>query len=184
MAVKQKPLNGEFYLREGIDVDKRRLTIDSEIDEYSTGMYIRAITMMLDKNMKDPIFIDIACPGGDVYQGLRIYDLLESCPCPIKITGTGLVASMAFIVYLAGDERRATERATFMNHYASDVLFGNIEDLKIGAKELERLEEICFNILEAKTKKKKRFWKSATKKGDGYYNKKQCLDLGVVTHVE
>lgn len=178
--------NLKYWIENGIDIEKRRISLDVEIDPYSIGLITRAIRRMVDSSWEKPIDIYINSYGGSIYDGLALYDVLESCECTtIRTHAEGKVMSIALILFLAGDERYAGPRATFMNHEGSDELGTlNLKEIKVNTKELERLENICLDILAERTKKTKNWWKKETEDRTRYYNKKQALELGIITSEE
>ena len=176
--------NTKFFIENGIDIDKRRIMIDEDITDISVGYAIRAIFKMIDADPIRPIDIYISSYGGSIYDGLALYDVLRaSNSVMIRTHAIGKVMSMGFIIYLAGDERYAYPRTTFMNHAGYDQIEGKPFELKIGLKESERLENVCTDILVERTnKKEKTFWKRALEYKDIYSNVDEMIELGIVTH--
>ena len=175
--------NTKYWIEYGIDIEKRRIELDEDVDSYSIGWITRAIRRMVDASWDKPIDIFINSYGGSIYDGLRLYDILESCEyTPIRMHAEGKVMSIAFILFLAGDERYASPRTTFMNHQGGeDPGFLNLKEAKINVRELDRLENVCLDILADRTNKTKAWWKKATEEKTTYYNKEQALNLGILT---
>lgn len=102
---------------------------------------------------KKPIWIILHSPGGDVFSGLAVYDLLKAIAeqgVGVNIIGSGLIASMAVCVMQAGTKRYAFPHAQFVVHQAS--LTGDGEPLEVNqmmenAKELERINGIVLKII-------------------------------------
>lgn len=172
--------NTVYWVEYGIDIDKRRIMLDENVDSYSTGWIVRAIYKMLENDSKKPIDLIINSYGGSVYDGLGLYDVLEACPCPIRTYAQGKVMSMGLVVFLAGDERYASTRATFMTHEISGYGYGKVSELKIELQETERLEKVILDILEEKTAKDKKWWKRFEKAADRYLDADGARVLGIV----
>jgi ATP-dependent protease ClpP protease subunit len=67
--------------------------------------------------------------GGYVDVGFDIHDYLRSLKLPIKTIGVGLVASIATVIFMAGDERVLKEGTQFMIHLPSGAVEGNSEEI-------------------------------------------------------
>ena len=57
--------------------------------------------------------------GGSVYEGMAIYGALKNDPRPIKTTVLGIGASIASVIFMAGDEREIGEGSQLMIHNLS-----------------------------------------------------------------
>ena len=93
----------------------RTIYFFDEINESSACEAIRIIDKLEYDNKKD-IRIVINSGGGNCYDGLALYDRIRQSGCNILTLGTGLVVSMALIIFLAGDERELTENARLLVH--------------------------------------------------------------------
>lgn len=180
-------LDGFRYWAEmGIDVEKRRIMLDEDVCEYNTGLIIRALRRMVDDNLDDPIDFYINTYGGSVYDGLALYDVLESLGQYVKIRthALGKIMSMGLILYLSGNERYSSPRSTFMAHTISSGVIGKAFEMDIENTEVKRLEDELLDILAQRTRLKKSWWKKQIKYEDCFYNKDRALELGIVTNEE
>ena len=132
----------------------------------------------LEKESKKEIMIKICSSGGYVYSGFALYDRIRQSVCQINTIGTGIVASMALIIYLAGDYRSIEENATLLNHQACDEIEGRIEDLKIAMKETERIEQRVVEIIACHTGLTERKIINDIQKGDNYIKPERAVDEG------
>jgi len=169
----------EFYIQHGIDVEKRRITLDEEVDEYSIGWAFRGMQIMLDKS-EDPIDIYISSFGGSVYDGLSLIGFIRRCPALVRTHAMGKIMSMAFLIYLAGHERYSDEFSTFMNHSISSMAWGKLHEMETEVNECKRLEELSLGLLEEYTFKDKKWWKRQSKYEDKYFDKTKAVELGIV----
>ena len=103
---------------------------------------------------KIPMWILLNSPGGDIIQGLAVYDLIKAIAgqgWEINIIGLGQVASMAVCIMQAGTKRYALSNTQFTIHQAS--LFSEAEDrvevnkMVEDTKELKRLNHIILKII-------------------------------------
>lgn len=78
------------------------------------------------KNIKaETINLRINSPGGEVFDGLAIFNELVDHPATINVSVTGIAASIAGIIAMAGDHIEIAENAFFMVHNASGLAFGD-----------------------------------------------------------
>lgn len=90
----------------------------------------------------DVINVYIDSYGGLVSEGWAIYNELRRHPAKIRTYGTGFVASAALYPFMAGDERYAMVPSAYFFHLMISGGFGNAEELRKAAEELEKLGEI------------------------------------------
>lgn len=77
----------------------------------------------------DILKIRINSDGGDVYQGFAIFQALALCPATKEITVMGLAASMASVIFMAGDRRIMPANATLMIHNPVGEIVGESEEI-------------------------------------------------------
>lgn len=149
-------------------------------EEVSNQSVCRAIIHMdeLEKESQKPIHFVINSNGGDIYSGLALYDRVRRSTCEVHTVGTGFVASMAVIVFLAGDKRYITETCTLLNHQGSTEIYGKVNDIKIEFEETNRVEEICTEIIASHTGLPIRKIKNDIKIGDDYINPERAVAEG------
>jgi ATP-dependent Clp protease protease subunit len=172
--------NTKFYIEYGIDIDSRKVMLDEDVDEYSVGWIIRGIEKMLEIDNEKEINITINSYGGYVYDGLALYDFIESLPVNVKTHGTGKIMSCGLIIFLAGDERTCSKRAKFMAHSISGGIAGKLYEMKIDTKETEELHKELLQILADKTNKTYAWWKKEIEYKDRYYNQEQAKKLAII----
>lgn len=74
---------------------------------------------ILESINKEPIFIIMNNPGGDVNHGLAIYDAIKACDSHVTIKVFGRAMSMGSIILQAADERIMSPNASQMIHYGA-----------------------------------------------------------------
>lgn len=113
-------------------------------------MYLDATGSLDDK----PLTVILNSPGGNVDDGLAIYDTLRMLVAKgrrVDIIGAGLVASMATVIMQAGTRRLSFPHTQFLVHQASKIIgfFGSseISHVQEEVKELERLNNIVLKVI-------------------------------------
>lgn len=147
---------------------------------------IRFIDLLEASGEYDKIIFKLNSGGGSIYDGLCLYDRLRECKLDIVMVGTGLVGSMAFVVYLAGDMRYCSENVRFLNHQAKAGFDGKDlteAQIKIEAEETKVLETIGVNIIASRTLLTPKVIKNSIKLGDKYIGAKDALSMGIVHEI-
>ena len=131
-----------------------------------------------------PISLYLSTPGGNVYDGLALYDTIESSTTPVEIICSGKVMSMGIIVCLASSIRKALRSTTFMIHQVSGMIFGTLQDMKESVEETNRLNEIIFDIIVKKSKvTREKLDCIIRQKEDWYFSAEEALNLGIITEI-
>lgn len=88
----------------------------------------------------DEVELTINSPGGDVVEGFAMYDYLRSLGVKITTKGVGRVASIATVIFLAGDDRQIAENTEFMIHNPWTFAEGDADSLEKSAEQLREIE--------------------------------------------
>jgi len=94
------------------------------------------------------IIVDIFSYGGDVFEGIAMYNMLRDysdTKGKVTTVNSSVCASIASLLFLAGDKRMAHENATIMIHKAWMLTAGNNEELVNSAKMLDAIDNLLAN---------------------------------------
>lgn len=97
------------------------------------------------------VTVNINSPGGDVFEGFTIYNLLVEHPAKVTVNIMGIAASAASIIAMAGDEIRMNLGTFMMVHNAWGMVVGNRHDLAEVAGTLAKIDGAIVDIYEART---------------------------------
>ena len=97
------------------------------------------------------ITVRINSPGGDLFEGLAMYNLLAGCKPKKTMMIDGLAASIASVIAMAGDEVVMAPEADMMIHSAWVVSQGNSSDLRKMAEQLDSADQKIQSIYDRKT---------------------------------
>jgi ATP-dependent protease ClpP protease subunit len=136
--------------------DKAEIWIYEEIGEdFWTGGGITAKSFQ--KELSDikagQIDLHINSPGGLVFDGIAIYNLLKNHPANVTTYIDGLAASIASVIALAGNKVIMAENALFMIHKAAGMVVGNSDDMRDFADKLDKVNGSIATTYTSKTKK-------------------------------
>lgn len=127
----------------------RIIFLGTEIDDY-TANTLQAQLLYLDSadSGKD-ISIYINSPGGSVTAGLGIYDTMQFITSDVATICTGMAASMAAVLLVAGQEgkRSALTHSRVMIHQPLGGVQGQASDIEIEAKEIIKFKKELFTII-------------------------------------
>lgn len=153
------------------------------INIYSVKNFIFNLKKICTEHPKEKkLAINISSPGGEVDIAIELFYFLRNLDCEIHTINTSYVNSAAIIVYLAGDIRICHSGSTFFIHSISKRLKGsyNIQSLTRELKEIKTNTDTVTKILEQRTVRSKRYWKSLMNKGD-ILNAKQAMKTGLAS---
>ena len=118
-----------------------------------SGISAKAFSDALQSVGPGPLVVEINSPGGNVWDGLTIYNMLRGRQSPVTTRVVGIAASIASIIALAGDTIEMAEASLFMIHDPSGMVAGTSEDMRKMANALDQHAEILANIYVKRTGK-------------------------------
>ena len=127
----------------------RIIFLGTEVNDYTANV-IQAQLLYLDSS--DPgkdVSIYINSPGGSVYAGLGIYDTMQYINSDVSTICTGMAASMAAVLLVAGEngKRFALPHSRVMIHQPMGGIQGQASDIEITAREILKLKAELYNII-------------------------------------
>ncbi len=127
----------------------RIIFLGTAIDDY-TANTLQAQLLYLDS--VDPgkdINVYLNSPGGSVSAGLGIYDTMQFITSDVATICTGMAASMAAVLLVAGKEgkRSALPHSRVMIHQPLGGVQGQASDIEIEAREIQKLKKELYQII-------------------------------------
>ncbi len=127
----------------------RIIFLGTQVDDYSANV-IQAQVLYLDSS--DPgkdISIYINSPGGSVYAGYGIYDTMQFIGCDVSTICTGMAASFAAVLLVAGTKgkRMALPHSRVMIHQPLGGVQGQASDIEITAREILKVKKELYTII-------------------------------------
>jgi ATP-dependent Clp endopeptidase proteolytic subunit ClpP len=105
------------------------------------------------KEYKDtPVNLRINCIGGDVFDGMAMYNIIKKREAKTTAYIEGIAASMGSVIALAADEVVMAENSLFMIHNAWGGAMGEAEDMRKTASVLEKISGEIASIYKRKTR--------------------------------
>ena len=119
-----------------------------------SGVTAKRISAALSKMNGADVTVNINSPGGDVFEGLTIYNLLREYEGHVTVRVLGLAASAASFIAMAADEVQIARAGFFMIHNAWTVSAGNRNDMREMADFLEEIDDTIADIYHVRTNSK------------------------------
>lgn len=119
------------------------------IDDYVANIIQAQLLFLESSDPGKDIQIYFNSPGGSVYAGLGIYDTMQYINCNIATICTGMAASMAAVLMIAGTKgkRSALKHSRIMIHQPMGGAQGQASDIEITAREITKLKHELYAII-------------------------------------
>lgn len=115
------------------------------------GVTAKRISAALRSIGRQDVVVKINSPGGDMFEGIAIYNLLRDHPAKVTVEVLGWAASAASIIAMAADEIRMGLGSFIMVHNAWGMVVGNRHDMRDAAELFDGFDAAIADIYEART---------------------------------
>ena len=127
----------------------RIIFLGTQVDDYTANV-VQAQLLYLDSAEpgKD-ISLYLNSPGGTVYAGLGIYDTMQFISSDVSTICTGVAASMAAVLLVAGTKgkRFALKHSRVMIHQPIGGVQGQASDMEITVREIQKIKKELYSII-------------------------------------
>jgi ATP-dependent protease ClpP protease subunit len=127
--------------------------------------------------------VHVNSPGGDIFDGLAIYQALKDHPANVTVHVDGLAASIASVIAMAGDRVVMAPKASMMIHDGWTVSAGNAADLRKTADLLDKQSDIIASVYADRSNQPAGFWRDLMRE-ETWYNADEALAAGLVDEIE
>lgn len=160
------------------------ITIYGEIGDYwwdSTSS--SDVEKALKEVTADTVHVHINSVGGDVFDGIAIFNLLRNHSSKIVIHVDGLAASAASLIAMAGDEIVMNTGSMMMIHEASTFAFGTKTDIQKTMNALEGIDKSIADIYMTRFKGEKVDVEELIK-AESWFTAEEAIELGFADEVK
>lgn len=172
-----KTNNQSWFTIKAAKNDTAEISIYDEIGFWGvTAQQFAKDLKALGNNLKQ-INLHIHSPGGDVFDGIAIYNLLKNHPANKTVYIDGLAASMASVIAMAGNEIIMPENAMMMIHKPWGIQGGDADDMRKYADLLDKVESTLITAYTAKTGKSETDLAEMLKE-ETWLTGKECIEQG------
>lgn len=144
-----------------------------------SGLSGKQFSDVLNEVGNGPLLVEINSPGGNVWDGLSIYNQLRGRRAPVTTRVVGIAASIASIIALAGDKVEMAEAALMMIHDPSGMASGTSEDMRKMADALDQHAEVLVGVYAKKTGKSSEAIRAAMK-AETWFTTQEAIAFGLV----
>ncbi|MCW2253916.1 ATP-dependent protease ClpP protease subunit [Providencia alcalifaciens] len=120
-------------------------------DYWGEGVTTKRIAAALRAIGNNDVVVNINSPGGNMFEGLAIYNQLRAHSGKVTVNVLGIAASAASIIAMAGDEIQMGRGAFLMIHNCWGVCVGNRHDLAKLAQDMEPFDKSMCDIYMARS---------------------------------
>ena len=115
------------------------------------GITAKTVAAQLRAIGPRPIEIQINSPGGDMFEGIAIFNVLREHPQPVTVKVMGMAASAASVIAMAGDTIEIGASSFIMIHNCWIIAIGNRHDMAETAEWLEPFDQAMVDLYAART---------------------------------
>ena len=172
-----KTNNQSWYSIKAKANDTAEISIYDEIGFWGVSAASFAQDLKDCGNNLKQINLHIHSPGGDVFDGIAIYNLLKNHPANVTVYIDGLAASMASVIAMAGNEVIMPKNAMMMIHKPWGIQGGDAEDMRKYADLLDKVENTLIPAYASKTGKTPEELAEMLS-AETWLNGKECVEQG------
>jgi ATP-dependent Clp protease protease subunit len=162
----------------------RIVFLGQQVDDDIANRICAEILLLSAEDQKRDIQLFINSPGGSVYAGLAIYDMMQYVPNDVATYAMGMAASMGQFLLTAGapGKRYALPHATVLMHQPSGGIGGTASDIRIQAEQMLYVKKTLFERTAYHTGQPiEQIEKDADR--DRWYTASEAKEYGFVDHV-
>jgi ATP-dependent Clp endopeptidase proteolytic subunit ClpP len=182
----KKPQNGlspqgSWYSIKNVSDTEAEIAIYDEIGYFgiTANDFIRDITAIKATS----ITLRINSPGGDVFDGIAIYNAIRRHKAEVTAYVDGLAASAASFIAMAADRLIMSPHSQLMIHEASGLVIGNADDMRQMAELLDKSSDNIAGIYADKAGGTVAEWR-ARMKDETWMTDREAVELGLADAID
>ena len=163
---------------------ERIIFLGTPIDSNVANTIVAQLLLLDSQSREQPINIFINCPGGEVYAGLAIYDVMQYISAPVHTNCVGIAMSMGSVILMAGEHgsRVALPNSRIMIHAGSAGFRGNTPDLEVQAREVLSLRDVLEGLYAKHTTHNREKLRKDMER-DNFMAPQEALEYGLIDRV-
>ncbi len=162
----------------------RILFLGTEVNDTVANLLVAQMFFLESSDPDKPIHFYVNSPGGSVYAGLGIYDVMQYIKAPVATYCIGMAASMGALLLCAGEkgQRYSMPHARIMIHQPLGGARGQASDIEIQAKEILYLKDRLNAIMARASGRSMEQVKKDTDR-DNYLSAQEAVEYGLIDKV-
>ena len=127
----------------------RIIMVTGEINDELAESVVSQLLYLEAEDRDKPIKMFVNSQGGSCLAGLSIISCMQTISCPVHTIISGLAASMGIVIAASGDKghRSIYPLSRVMIHQCSGGQSGNVQDVRVNYKEMEKINDILMEHL-------------------------------------
>lgn len=146
----------------------------------ASNQFVRDLAMLADS---DELVVNLNSPGGDVFDGIAIYQALLDHPANVTIKVTGLAASIASVIAMAGDRVVMGAKSTLMIHEGFTFASGDAATMRKTADMLDRISDNIASVYADRAGGDVAAWRNRMR-DETWFNAEEAFAAGLVDEIE
>ena len=162
----------------------RIVFLGQQVDDDIANRICAEILLLSAEDDKRDISLYINSPGGSVYAGMAIYDVMQFVPNDVATYAMGMAASMGQFLLTAGTpgKRYAMPNSAILLHQPSGGIGGTASDIRIQAEQMRYVKKTLSELTARHTGQPlEKILKDADR--DHWYTAQEAKEYGFVDHV-
>lgn len=173
------------------EMEKRKIVLNEQIDEFAIDTVIMPILRWNEEDdeafgddisKRKPITIYLNSPGGDVFVGLIIAEVIKKSKTPVHIIALSLAASMGSIFLISGHKRFAYEYSNILLHDGEVGLKGSRNKVKDNIKFFDEKDEQVKQFILSNTKITPEKFEEMSDR-EWWLTAKKALEFGIIDEI-
>ena len=186
MVVEQSSRGERSYDLYSRLMKERVIFFSGEVEQNMCNIAVAQLLFLEAEAPDQPISMYINSPGGSVYDGLAVYDVMQYIKCPVHTYVTGMAASMGSFIAQSGEagHRYLLPRAITMIHQPSSGTCGKVSDMEIDLIESLRIKKEMTELYVKHNSKGVTYEQFVQfMDRDKWLTAPQALELGLADHI-
>ena len=163
----------------------RTVVISQQVDAKLTSIVLSQLVLLEQEGNDQPVTVFINSPGGEIFSGFAIFDMLNFISCPVTTIVTGFAASMCSFLCLAAEKgcRYAMPQAKIMIHQPLLMGYqGRATECEIQAREILKTRDHLVKLYAEQTGKNSEVIKKAIDR-DNWFTAEEALSYVLIDKV-
>ena len=146
------------------------------------GIEARDVVEQVRAHARRPLHVHLNSPGGDVFDGLAIFNTLQQHSAPVDIRVEGLAASIASLIAMSGSSLRMARASLFMVHEPHALVIGRSHEMRAMATVLDKASSVMAEIYAKRGANRDtvRAWMHEEK----WFKPDEALDAGLIDAID
>jgi ATP-dependent protease ClpP protease subunit len=172
--------NDWYRIENKASLDRAEVYIYDEIGYF--GVSADDFVNDLNTVTASKIDLHLNTPGGEVFDGIAIYNALKNHEAEVTVYIDALAASAGSFIAMAGDTVIIEKTAQMMIHDAMSLAIGNAKDMREQADRLDNMSDTIAGIYADKTAGSVEEWREKMS-AETWFNAQEAVDAGLADRI-